>query len=98
MGARSTAVLACAVGCLTVYALVSFLPAFLKSIAGWPALLFLGVPLLIGTELLGDRVLGSRTLMRRSSVARVTIALITFILFLVVLIPLFAVVSGLINS
>jgi hypothetical protein len=98
MRARSIAVLVCAVGCLTVYALVNFLPAFPKSAAGWLALLFLGVPLLIGTEFLGDRVLGSRTLAQRSSVARVTIALITFIFFLVVLIPLFAVVSRLIDS
>ncbi len=98
MRARSIAVLVCAVGGLTVYALVNFLPAFPKSIAEWLALLFLGVPLLIGTELLGDRVFGSRILTRRSSVARVTIALITFILFLVIFIPLYTAISRLIDS
>lgn len=98
VGLRSIAFIASAVGGLVVYGLASYFPAFPKSVVGWAALAFLGIPLLLGAEWLGDRFLGSKLLARCSSVTRVAIAIAALLAFLIGFVPIFTFVSSLIRS
>lgn len=70
------------VAMLVCYALFVYYPAFPKSILGWSALIFVGIPLLFFFEWLGNATLGSEFFKRLSSSMRIALGVPVFLILM----------------
>ena len=73
---RSIGVTVGILGLVATYVLLVFFPAFPRSIVGWLAIFFLGLPAIVAIEYVGDRFFSSRILAERSSTTRVGLAVV----------------------
>lgn len=83
---------------LVSYALFIYYPAFPKSILGWFALIFIGLPLLFFFEWLGEVTLGSAFFNRLSSGMRITLGIPVFTVLMALVIWLASIIIRLINQ
>ncbi len=67
---------------LVCYALFVYYPAFPKSIWGWVALIFVGIPLLFFFEWLGNATLGSKFFTRLPSGMRIALGVPVFVILM----------------
>lgn len=67
---------------LVSYALFAYYPAFPKSIRGWSALIFVGLPLLFLFEWIGEKTLGSDFFGRLPGWARIVLGVPVFVLLM----------------
>jgi len=85
-------------GVVMCWALFMFLPVIPSSLAGWLALVFVGLPLLFGGELLGTWVLDRPFLKKWPTVARLLYGVVAVLALVAVLLPAFIFTQRLIAS
>jgi hypothetical protein len=95
---RVAALIIGGIGLSGLYVLVYFYPAFPKSIAGWLAVFFLAFPFLAALEWVGGVVFGPKSLANLPSPIRISAGVLMLLALLAATLPLYAVISGLINS
>jgi hypothetical protein len=86
------------IGALMCWALFMFFPAVPSSLAGWFALVFVGLPLLIAVELLGTWTLSRPFLKKWPTVARLLYGVVALLALIAVLTPALIFTQSLIAS
>ena len=84
---RNVSTIICILGALICWALLIFFPAVPRTTAGWLALVFVGIPLLIGAEVLGDWLFDRPFLKQWSPSARIAYGVVILLATIVVLLP-----------
>jgi hypothetical protein len=85
-------------GLLVCWTLFIFFPGFPKSITGWVALVFVGLPLYLATESIGTWVFGPRYAASWPSVVRIMYGVVVALVLIALLTPAFIFVQRLIAS